>query len=66
MQTETPTSKRSPSLVQALTPLLVLIVLLSASVFIYGEDSSYGPNQIALWIASGVAIGIGFYNRLAG
>ncbi len=65
MQTETPTSKRSPSLVQALTPLLVLIVLLSASVFIYGEDSSYGPNQIALWIASGVAIGIGFYNRFS-
>ncbi len=63
MHTETPTVTRSPSLLQALTPLVVLIALLSASVFLYGEDSSYGPNQIALWIASGVAMAIGFYNR---
>ena len=65
MSIETPSVKRSPSLLQALVPLLVLIALLSASVLLYGEDSSYGPNQIALWVASGVAIAIGFYNRFS-
>ncbi len=54
---------RSPSILQAATPLLVLIVMLASSVYLFGEDSSYGPNQIALWIAAGVAIGIGFYNH---
>ena len=38
----------SPTVMEALTPVGVLISLLSFSVYLFGEDSSYGPNQIAL------------------
>src|SRR5690554_5232225 len=58
-------AQRSPSILQASLPLLALIVMLALSVYLFGEDSSYGPNQIALWIAAGVAIAIGFYNRFS-
>ena len=40
--------KSSPSLLEALFPIALLVSLLGASVAVYGEDSSYGPNQIAL------------------
>lgn len=50
---------REPSLWLAWLPLLVLMVLLGLSVHIYGEDSSYGPNQIALLLALGIAAVIG-------
>ncbi|RUO81292.1 Na+/H+ antiporter NhaC [Idiomarina tyrosinivorans] len=53
---------RQPTLTQALIPLVVLIALLASSVYLFGEDSSYGPNQIALWISAGVAAIIGFRN----
>ncbi|WP_226702346.1 Na+/H+ antiporter NhaC [Microbulbifer elongatus] len=53
---------RSPSLLDALIPLLILIALLSLSVFFYGADSSYGPNQIALLLCAGVAALVGMKN----
>ena len=53
---------KAPSLLQALIPLLALIVMLSSSVYLFGEDSSYGPNQIALLIAAAIAVIIGFRN----
>ena len=43
------------SLVHAIIPIAVLIVLLSLSVYLFGSDSSAGPNQLALLIAAGVA-----------
>jgi NhaC family Na+:H+ antiporter len=55
-------SPRRPSLTDALIPLLTLIVLLSLSVYLYGSDSSYGPNQMALFIAAGCAVLIGLKN----
>ena len=36
--------------------------MLSASVYIYGDDSSYGGNQIALIICAGIASIIGIKN----
>ncbi|MDG1874948.1 MAG: Na+/H+ antiporter NhaC family protein [Mariniblastus sp.] len=45
-----------PSLTLALIPIVVLIGLLSANVYLYGGDSSYGPNQIALLFASAAAV----------
>ncbi|RUO38329.1 Na+/H+ antiporter NhaC [Aliidiomarina shirensis] len=57
----TVTPKR-PSYLQALLPLLALIVMLSSSVYLFGEDSSYGPNQIALLIAAAIATLIAFQN----
>lgn len=39
----------------AFTPILFLIGLLSCSVYLFGPDSSYGANQIALVLATCVA-----------
>ncbi len=52
----------TPSLLQALTPVVVLISLLSFSVYLFGEDASYGPNQIALCVGAAVAALIGWNN----
>ena len=49
----------TPSIWQALLPVLVLVVLLTASVVFFGSDSSYGPNQIALILAAMVAAIVG-------
>lgn len=50
----TDTAKREPSIGQALLPVLVLIGLLASSVYLFGDGSSAGPNQIALILAAGV------------
>ncbi len=54
--------KRDPSLVDALIPILSLIVMLATSVVFYGSDSSYGANQIALILGAAIATLIGFKN----
>jgi NhaC family Na+:H+ antiporter len=46
------TDKKVPSLLISLLPIFFLIVFLAVNVVIYGEDSSYGPNQIALLLAA--------------
>lgn len=56
------TKMKDPSFLDALLPIVVLISLLSSSVYLFGDDSSYGPNQIALFIASAVAVIIGIKN----
>lgn len=50
------------TVLQALTPVATLIFLLSFSVYLFGEDASYGPNQIALCIGAAVAALIGWKN----
>lgn len=60
--TKTESPKREPSLFQALIPVLVLIGLLAASVYLFGDGSSGGPNQIALMLGAGVAILVGLRN----
>lgn len=47
-------AKRTPSYLQALVPLIALIAMLAASVWLFGDSSSYGPNQIALLIAAAI------------
>jgi NhaC family Na+:H+ antiporter len=47
-------AKRTPSYLQALVPLIALIVMLAASVWLFGDNSSYGPNQIALLTAAAI------------
>ena len=49
----------TPSLGAALLPVVLMVGMLAASVWLFGEDSSYGPNQIALLIAAAVAGVIG-------
>ena len=51
--------KREPTLLQALAPVLVLIGLLASSVYLFGDGSSSGPNQMALILAAAVAAVIG-------
>lgn len=54
--------KREPGLAQALIPVFFLIGLLASSVYLFGEDSSYGPNQIALILAAMIGALIGWRN----
>lgn len=56
------TQTKSPSLLDALIPVLVLVGLLAMSVTLYGADSSYGANQIALILSAGLAALIGIKN----
>ncbi|MDO6446040.1 Na+/H+ antiporter NhaC [Colwellia sp. 1_MG-2023] len=53
---------KAPSFFDALIPLLSLIFMLAASVSYFADNSSYGPNQIALLFAMGIAIVIGLKN----
>ena len=57
-----PETPKTPSYWQALLPLVALMAMLASSVWLFGDDSSYGPNQIALLIAAGIAILIAFAN----
>ncbi|MGY6587300.1 MAG: Na+/H+ antiporter NhaC [Wenzhouxiangella sp.] len=57
-----PETPKTPSYWQALLPLIALMAMLASSVWLFGDDSSYGPNQIALLIAAGIAILIAFAN----
>ena len=58
--TDTPAVRPIPLLL-ALLPLLFLIAMLASSVVLFGDDASYGPNQIALMVAAGVAGVIGLF-----
>ena len=49
------TTPKPPSLTDALIPIAALVVMLSLSVFIFGSDSSSGPNQIVLTMAAAIA-----------
>ncbi|UBM62624.1 Na+/H+ antiporter NhaC [Candidatus Sulfidibacterium hydrothermale] len=55
--------KKDPTLVDALIPMLFLIGLLSMAVYLFGEDASWGPNQIALIFSALVAALVGLKNH---
>lgn len=57
-------SAREPSMVDALVPVVALVIMLAASVYLYGADSSFGANQIALLLGAGIAAIIGLKNGL--
>lgn len=46
---------QTPSLIQAIIPILFLIVLLAMNVMVFEDDASYGPNQIALLLSAAFA-----------
>lgn len=54
--------KKDPTMPDALIPMLFLIGLLSLAVYLFGEDASWGPNQIALTFSSLIAAVIGLKN----
>jgi NhaC family Na+:H+ antiporter len=51
---------RKASLFEALLPMLVLVGLLAFNVYVFGVDSSFGGNQIALLLSACVAALVGF------
>ena len=53
---------RDATLRQALIAVLFLIAMLGSSVYLFGDSSSSGPNQIALVLSAGVAGVIGLTN----
>lgn len=55
-------SPRAPTLAQALLPVGVLIALLASSVYLFGDGSSAGPNQIALILAAAVGTVVALRN----
>ena len=46
---------RLPTLFESLLPIIVLVLLLTLNVFIFGDDATYGSNQLALLFAATVA-----------
>src|SRR5690606_17408530 len=60
----TASSTRAPSMLQALTPLLFLVVLLVLGIVLFADDAVYGASQIALLLASGVAALVGLRNGM--
>lgn len=53
---------RKPTLLQAAIPVVMLVLMLAGSVYFFGADSSYGPNQIVLILAAMVAVIVGLRN----
>ncbi len=56
------TGIRPATTLQALGPLGLLIALLAGSVYLFGDGSSSGPNQIALMLAAAAAAVVGLRN----
>lgn len=52
------------SLLEALIPLLILVLMLAFNVYIYGEDAASGSNQFILILGGAVAAIIGFKNKV--
>ena len=59
---KTATQAQTPTLGQAVIPLATLVLMLGSSVFLFGETSSAGPNQIAMLLGAAVAALIGLRN----
>lgn len=53
---------KAPSMIDAFIPVIALVLMLGAGVAYFGDNSSFGPNQIALLLAMGLAIAIGMKN----
>lgn len=51
-----------PSLLDALIPTIILVILLAGSIILYGDAGIEGPLQVALILTSMVAMAIGFKN----
>jgi NhaC family Na+:H+ antiporter len=53
---------KTPTMLQALIPVATLVSLLALSVYLFGSDSSYGANQIALLFAGAIGVIIAIRN----
>ena len=53
---------KTPSFLQSITPIIFLVVMLSINVFIFGDLSLDGSNQIVLILSGGLASIIAYFN----
>ena len=53
---------KQPTLIQALIPVVSLILMLVLSVKLFGSDSSSGPNQIVLTLGAAIAAIVAIQN----
>lgn len=53
------TTPKLPTLVDALIPVVSLVLLLAVSVYLFGDSSSAGPNQIVLTMGAAIAAIVG-------
>ncbi len=53
---------RPPSMTDALIPIISLVILLAAAIFLYGDEAVSGPTQVALLLATMIAGLIGLKN----
>lgn len=53
---------KQPSLADALIPIVALVLMMGGAVYLFKDNSSYGPNQIALLLGMGLAAIIGMKN----
>ena len=56
------TTPKAPTLLDALIPISALVIMLATSVYLFGDSSSSGPNQIVLIIAAAIASIVGIKN----
>ena len=57
-QPEKPSATREPSYFDALLPLVTLVVLIAASLSLFGMDATKGPLQVALLLTSMVTAAV--------
>ena len=53
---------KQPTLLDAFIPVISLILMLGTAVYLFADNSSYGPNQVSLLIGTGLAAIIGMRN----
>jgi NhaC family Na+:H+ antiporter len=53
---------KEPSLFDALIPIVCLVLMMGGAVYLFADDSSFGPNQISLLLGTGLAAIIGMKN----
>ena len=53
--------QKEPTLFMSLVPVIFLVILLSVNVIIFRDDSSYGPNQLALLASAMLTATIGVF-----
>ena len=53
---------KEPSLLDALIPIVSLVAMLGLSVYLFGSDSSSGPNQIVLTLGAAIAAIVAIQN----
>lgn len=53
---------KEPTIVDALIPIVSLVLMLGLSVYLFGSDSSSGPNQIVLTLGAAIAAIVAIQN----